>query len=77
MQPLAIDEVANDNITKKITFLYITIYSTFVLMAAIILFGGHIGSIYRHTLILDVNVNINLKMYLFRILINICMWCVC
>ena len=67
MQPLAIDEVANDSITKKITFLYITIYSisTFVLMAAIILFGGHIGSIYRHTLILDVKVNINLKMFVF------------
>jgi hypothetical protein len=65
MQPLAIDEVANDSITKKITFLYITIYSisTFVLMAVIILFGGHIGSIYRHTLILDVQVNINLKMF--------------
>jgi preprotein translocase subunit SecF len=64
MQPLTIDEVANDSITKN---LHITIYSicTYVLMAAIILFGGHIGFIYRHTLILDVKVNINLKMFVF------------
>ena len=67
MQLLAIDEVANVELRKRQLF-YITQYSfsTFVLMATIIFLGGHIGSIYKHALIFDVKLNINLKI-IFKI----------